>query len=398
MHKYGPVIDMDTHVGPGLDVLKKYADEALLSRWSELDPYINVRPDDQGKDQAVMRVNPIPYERQLRQPLESGDVEALGAGGLGSLDSKGKALGKTVARGTGKPRPGVQDEDGANRLLDMDAEGVGVHLLIPGTWALASTQVDGGIALGLYESFHRYMEAFAAVDDDRLKGCVLAPAIDPEWAARQIRSVAGQKWVAGAIVLLPENVAVDDPSLDPIWAAMADADLPIVYHSFFYEPPYFPGYRDIWGNLAVARAAAHPWGAQRILAHVILSGLLDEFPNLRIGFSETGAGWLPYWLKRLEFIAEYLPSAVPTRKKTAVEYAQQGQVFCGIQFYEGADMAKSIIDLVGEDVLMFQTDYPHGECEFPDSVKKGLSWAPILGESAMAKFMGGNAQRFLRLL
>ena len=42
---------------------------------------------------------------------------------------------------------------------------------------------------------------------------------------------------------------------------------PSLYHSFFYEPPYFPGYRDVWGNLAVARTAAHPWGAQRILAY-----------------------------------------------------------------------------------------------------------------------------------
>ena len=74
---------------------------------------------------------------------------------------------------------------------------------------------------------------------------------------------------------------------------MADADLPILHHSFFYEPPYFPGYRDVWDNIVVARSAAHPWGAQLIVAYLLLSGVFDRYPNLRIGFSETGVGWLP---------------------------------------------------------------------------------------------------------
>ena len=47
---------------------------------------------------------------------------------------------------------------------------------------------------------------------------------------------------------------------------------------------------------------------------------------------------------------------------------------------------------------MYQSDYPHGECEFPDSVQAALAWAPTLGEPAMTKLMGGNAERFLRLL
>ena len=65
-------------------------------------------------------------------------------------------------------------------------------------------------------------------------------------------------------------------SSTPIWEAMDEADLAILHHSFFYEPPYFPGYSDIWGNVVVARAAAHPWGAQRLLGYFLLSGLFDR--------------------------------------------------------------------------------------------------------------------------
>jgi predicted TIM-barrel fold metal-dependent hydrolase len=48
---------------------------------------------------------------------------------------------------------------------------------------------------------------------------------------------------------------VDDPDLEPIWAAADEADLPIMYHAFTIETPYFPGYRDIWDN--------PPWAAAR---------------------------------------------------------------------------------------------------------------------------------------
>lgn len=396
MATYRPIIDIDTHCGPSPEILKQFADQSLLSRWGELDPYMNIRPDEQGKPQAVMRVNPIPYERRLN--TKGSDITVAGPGTLGSLDSKDKALGLTVRRGVGTPSAGVENDNPQARLADMDQEGVDIHLMIPGTWANSSTAIDQEIAVGMYDSFHRFAADFCSTDLDRLKTVILAPTTNPAWSAKQISNLASERWVSGVIPLLPEGQPIDDPDLEPIWDAMADADLPIVYHSFFYEPPYFPGYRDVWGNLAVARTAAHPWGAQRILASLVLSGMFDRWPTLRIGFSETGAGWLPYWLLRLGMMTEYLPSAVETLKHRPIEYVATGQIFSGIQFYEGAESAKAVIDLVGDDCLMYQSDYPHGESEWPNSVKKALSWESVIGESAMDKLMGRNAERFLRLI
>ena len=148
---------------------------------------------------------------------------------------------------------------------------------------------------------------------------------------------------------------------------MDEVDLGILHHSFFYEPPYFPGYNDVWGNVVVARSAAHPWGAQRLLGYFLLSGMCDRYPNLRIGFAECSAGWLPGWLTRLEGQAHYLRRALPERKHTPLDYARDGRVFVGIEPYEGAEMCKAIIDVCGDGVLMFQSDYPHGQCMFPDT-------------------------------
>ena len=182
-----------------------------------------------------------------------------------------------------------------------------------------------------------------------------------------------------------------------IFEAMDESDVPFVHHSFFYEPPYFPGYRDIWGNVVVARAAAHPWGAERLTAYCILSGLFDRYPNLRLGFAECSAGWLPGWLVRLGGQKRYMRHAVPeTKLDDPLDYARAGHVFCGIELYEGETLAKSIVDVVGEDVLMYQSDYPHPGGEFPDSPAVVLGWTS-LGEAAMTKLLSGNAERFLRL-
>ncbi|MBI5089703.1 MAG: amidohydrolase family protein [Actinobacteria bacterium] len=297
----------------------------------------------------------------------------------------------------GEPEPDVQQRNAAGRLRDMDIEGRDVDLIIPGTFATAITAIDQSLAKELYASYSRYIVDYCSADPSRLKATVPVPASDPEWAAAQIASLAGENCIAAATVVLPEGLPVDDPSLHPIWAAMGDADLPLLHHSFFYEPPYFPGYRDVWGQVAMARAAAHPWGAQRLLGYIILSGLLDQFPNLRVGFAECSGGWLPSWIVRLEGQGDYLARTLPSLSRSPRGYVEDGRIFCGVELYEGEETVRSIMAVLGDDAIMYQSDYPHDQCAFPKSPDTVLAWS-ALGESTMTKLLSGNAERYLRLL
>jgi predicted TIM-barrel fold metal-dependent hydrolase len=54
------------------------------------------------------------------------------------------------------------------------------------------------------------------------------------------------------------------PDLEPIWEAAVDHDLPIVPHSFTWNPLYFPGYQDLWDNISLGRLASHPWGGDAL--------------------------------------------------------------------------------------------------------------------------------------
>ena len=376
------VIDTDTHVGPNTEVLKKYASAKLLERWDELVPF-----ERQARDGSMFSISPIPYKRQMRQKGTEEVGEKAGA----------PPLMRAITTLMPEPaQPGVGNENSVGRLADMDREGRDIDLIIGGTWSTAISAIDPSLALELYSSFHRYMAEYCSADPSRLKASVLAPAVDPEWAARELKSLGDEEWVAAVTVVLPEGVPVDDPDLDPIWRAMGDYDLPILHHSFFYEPPYFPGYRDIWGQVALARSAAHIWGAQRLLGYALMSGLFDEYPNLRIGFAECSGGWLGSWLIRLEGQAKYLGRSLPAIKHTPREYVAMGRVFCGVEPYEGEETVRSLMEIIGDEAMMYQSDYPHDQCLFPVTPDVFLGWD--LPEATMRKIMSENAEKYLRLL
>jgi uncharacterized protein len=378
------VIDTDTHVGPTVDVLYEYGSQALTSRRDELAPY-----EFQMRDGVGLSISPYPFKRAMG---EKGDAEQASRGGAPSL--KGK-VGSNVVE---PPEPDVAQRNAAGRLRDMDREGRDVDLIIPGTFSTAVSALPTDLALELHAAYHRYIVDYCSADPERLRATILALAADPDWAAAEIGRLAGERCVSAVTVVLPEGLPIDDPDLHPIWRAVEDADLPLLHHSFFYEPPYFPGYRDVWGHVAVARAAAHIWGAQRLLGYLLLSGLFDQYQRLRIGFAECSGGWLPSWLVRLEGQADYLHPSLPARKRTPLEYLQDGRVFCGVELYEGAATVRSVIELIGDDAIMYQSDYPHDQCRFPTSVDTVLAWrAEGVGEDTMRKLMSDNAERYLRL-
>lgn len=390
------VIDVDTHVTPAMEVLFRYADKELLDRKSELDPYIRMTKPVAGRghpetEYGVLRVNPKPYSR-VAGFKEEQEVPS-GAGAKGALEGR-------VSNLAVKPiQVGVQHDNSKGRLLDMDVEGVDIDVIIPGTWAPGSSALDLDLAKGLYRAYHRYMTDYCSADSRRLKGLMIVPGADPEWAAATIREYASSDWVAAVWPALPEGLPVDDPDLSPIWEAMDEADLPYMHHSFFYEAPYFPGYRDIWGNAVVARTAAHMWGAQRLVSYILISGMLDRYPNLRVATVETGHSWLAHWLIRLSGQVKFVKGgAHPDLKHTPLEYALMGRVFCAIEAHEGPQLTKAANDVLGDGVFMYSSDFPHPECMFPEHTDNVIAWRDVIGEEATRKLMAENAMRYLRLL
>ena len=392
MKKGYKVIDIDTHVNPSYDTLVKYVEPGFRSRLDELKPYIRT-----VGDYNALSLASIPFDRFPGEAPKDEDTQAR-VGGRGALEGR---VTKASSHHRVDPQHGVSDENAEGRLMDMDLEGRDVDVIIPGTWANGLTSLDDvTLAEGLYTAYHRYMGEFCSKDPSRLKSLILAPTADIEWTVSEVKALAAESWVVGVSPILPEGMPVDHPALDPLWEVMNDAHLPILHHSFTFEPPYFPGYRDLWGNIVVARTASHPWGAARLLSYLIVGRIFDRFPNLNAGAAEVGHGWLPHWLIRLGEMINYVSGATPALEYKPIEYSQMGRFRCGAEPFEGPEMTKACIDLLGTEALMHQSDYPHGEAHFPDTAEMVIDW-PFwndLGTEALQKHMAGNAEKLLRLL
>jgi predicted TIM-barrel fold metal-dependent hydrolase len=390
------VIDSDTHVNPSLDVLLRHADRELRERQDDLRPFTRMASPQPGRGDpddvesyATLSIKPVRLQRVAgEKPAPPAPVGA----------DRGFLSGRTQMVTRTPITTRVAEDNAAGRLSDMDVEGRDIDFIIPGPWAYGAPALAPHLAQGLYRAYHRYMAEYCGADARRLKSMVLALATDPAWSARVIREQARHDWVAAVWPLLPEGMPIDDPDLEPIWAAAGEADLPIMYHAFTIETPYFPGYRDIWDNPAMGRCAGQTWGGQRFLSFMLMGGMLDRHPNLRVGTLEAGHGWLPHWLVRLTRQIDYVRGSVsPALKHTPLEYARMGRVFCSIDVSEGVGLTRAVIDQLGDGALMFASDYPHPETIFPDHADAVIAWRRELGEPALQKLMWENASRFFRL-
>ena len=390
------VADMDTHVLPSMETLEQYMDPSFKPRVPELQPYRRSRIGGESEGTSLF-IRMINLDRMIGEVPPGWDI-TVPDGPAGNVRAVGE--GRTAGHHRVKPQPRVSHENSLGRIQDMDLEGRDLDLLYPGNWANGMIAFeDVTLGEGVWHAYHRYAKDYCSVAPDRLKSMALLPGTDLEWSMTELKSIANEEWLSAVWLVLPEDMPYDHPDLEPMWALMNDLDLPLVIHMFPYNPPYFPGYRDIWGNAAIARAAAPHWAASRYSAYLICSGVFDRYPNFRAGVAEVGHGWVPHWLIRLGEQMAYVSGTMAPIKYKPTEYAQMGRFMCPAEPMEGPEITRATLELLGDGCLTHQSDYPHGEAFFPDTAGMVIDW-PIwekLGGDYLRKYMWDNGERFLRM-
>ena len=382
MRNGSKVYDSDTHVFPSAEALDRYVDPGFRPRLADLAPYRIPVGKAVGidEDRHLYRV----HSKQFRRILGQSEPHPTFTGSRGDSKWMGSKL----------PRPGVQDDNAANRIKDMDDEGVDVAFVIPTSWISVIGLDDVELEMGLTRAYHRFMADYCSEFPDRLKGLITVSCRNVQEGVDEIKRWGNSKWAVAILPLVDNEHPVDHPDLDPIWKAAADHDLAVMHHSFTWTPPYFPGYQDLWDNIFLGRLASHPWGGMRFMAAFIAGGIMDRYPDIRAGIVECGFGWLPFWTKRMDEQAEYVGSTAPMLHKCS-EYVTGGRFFCSVEMHEGEEMFNLVTNYLGNDVLMYASDYPHSECRFPESVDHVLGWTSM-SDQTRQKLIWDNATRFYK--
>jgi predicted TIM-barrel fold metal-dependent hydrolase len=129
------------------------------------------------------------------------------------------------------------------------------------------------------------------------------------------------------------------------------------------------------------------------LTSFTVGGVLARFPELRVAFLEAGAGWLPFWLERLDEHFQLMPEQAPELDRPPSEYFRgRGYVSCEPE----ERTVPYVCDALGDDVVCYASDYCHWDCAFPDSVRL-LVERDDLGSDRKAAILGANGSRLYGL-
>jgi predicted TIM-barrel fold metal-dependent hydrolase len=168
---------------------------------------------------------------------------------------------------------------------------------------------------------------------------------------------------------------VSHPEHDRFFAEMVDLDVPVILHEGTGAVVAAAG-SDRFDTWCGRHAASHPMEQMLTLAGLIFDGVFERHPRLRVGIFESGTGWLPWWLHRLDEHWEFLASEVPEAKLRPSEYVARQ---CLISTETDDPFVADTIAAVGADHVVWASDFPHPEVPWPHAVdgflKRGLSLA-----------------------
>jgi predicted TIM-barrel fold metal-dependent hydrolase len=306
---------------------------------------------------------------QSGQPANSAIAKSLSAIGRAGIEDDGY-------------RPGTPKL----RLEDMDLDGLRASVIY-GPLALGFPIADPDLQTACYAAWNDWaVEEFNAADPDRL--CVLAflPSHSSQAAAAELSRCAeiGHR---GAILSV-FDADLGDPNWDRVWSAAEEASLPISFHIRGGSWSGLSYRMGKWQSAAFATIL--PLQLDEPLATMIFSGALERHPGLTVVLAESGLGWLPYFLARmdLEWRAlkdklDYAPSIPPSE----LFHRQVMATF------EEDEMAAEVIPVLGADSCMWASDYPHTDSTFPHSREAVEDTLGALPEDVRRKITAGNCAR-----
>ena len=131
------------------------------------------------------------------------------------------------------------------------------------------------------------------------------------------------------------------------------------------------------------------------LMDIAMSGILPRNPKLRLASVESGIGWIPFVLERLDFEHHNYGEHISDLPKTRPSEQFRRNVYCTFQ---DEKLGVRMIEQIGEDNVMWASDYPHGDSTWPHS-RKSIGESPLsaLGDEAVRKVTCENAARLYRL-
>jgi len=371
------VVDADGHVLEPPDVWARYVEPGYRER------AIRVRRDADGD---VLEIDGRPARLTTRAML-------TGFGGMGKTIEE---LAAAALSGHYAENAPAAATDPAARLALLDRDGLSHAALYPSLGLQWEAEVsDPGYALAHCRAYNRWIEEFCAGSGGRLLPIAHLSLGDVDAAAAELRR-AVRAGAHGGFVLpfTLDGLPHGHPSHDALWAEACDLDVPIAIHTGV-DPPERSLHRRFAGLSWPENVLEGIWYLQLMFPQAVQQAFstffqyatFDRFPRLKLVVLESGAGWLGFWLDRMDALYKSpLRITMPLRECPSDYVRRQ----CWISADPDERALPPIIDYVGADRFVWATDFPHSD-HGADYMDELGALAGRLAPAARAGLLGANA-------
>jgi len=298
------------------------------------------------------------------------------------------------------PEHGLSQEDGINPhtldgvLKDADRDHIDVMVLYPSMGLCAPSLEDPEFAIGFCRMYNEWLADYCKPSRGRLRGVAVVPIEHGDEAIRVMQEARELGHVAAMLPPALKRRNLDHPDLDRFYSAAEELDLALGIHGA-------PGIHlpkigvDRFDNYIQVHCISFPFDQMAAMTALVSGGVFDRHPKLRIAFLESGVGWVPYFIDRMHEHFEKRGDWVKNGwKHDPKHYLEAGNVYVSCEPEE--PILPGVIDVLGSDFILYASDYPHWDGDWPESTKH-LRTRTDVRDDDRAKIAGKNAERFYRL-
>ncbi|MBI1814714.1 MAG: amidohydrolase [Deltaproteobacteria bacterium] len=277
------------------------------------------------------------------------------------------------------------------RLRDMDSEGIDIAVLYPSIGFYIPELNDVPLMAALCRAYNNWLADYCRAAPDRLVGVALLPLHDIDESIRELTRATEQLGFRGAFFRPNPHAGrpIHHPAYDRFWECAASLGVPIAVHEGLSDSLPTLG-RDRFENPALLHVLSHPFEQMAACAGLIMTGVMDRHPSLRFAFLESGSGWLPYWLERLDSHFDTWEKFFPLLRLKPSEYFKRQ---CVISTEPSDEIVDAVVHHVSDECVVWASDYPHPDAHFPGAVTKTLASMANIAPASRDKILATNAAR-----
>jgi len=305
--------------------------------------------------------------------------------------------------------------DPVERVRVLDEEGIDITVLYP-TMALLFGPLDPipaiqdpQFVLACQRAYNDWIAEYCRSAPHRLSAVATVPIQDIELAVGETRRAIEELGLCGIVLRSSSpaaNLPFNHPHFDPLWTLCQDLDVPIALHpathvDFHNAVRAFDlinreanisvnnkGTDQLHGGGAISHAVGAPVDAIVSLSRLLMGGLCERFPRLRFIVLEAGGGWLPAILHTMD---SEIKARAHERQWLTMLPSEYFKRQCYISFSPDDPTLAPSAQFLGDDRILWATDFPHLDGIYPGAVKELSESLAPLPEASRDRIAGENA-------